>query len=107
MKIGKNCHWPETVGGFFVGYGMGKRNLYLYKSLYLTYPQIVQFLTAQFQSIGNQILKLNEKEYYKIVQTASAQFQSTPRHRYHPLRRKKSRACPLCYRQSAATDFCK
>lgn len=34
--------------------GMGKSNLYLFKSLYLTYPQIVQFLTAQMQSTKNQ-----------------------------------------------------
>lgn len=34
--------------------GMGKSNLYLFKSLYLTYPQIVQFLTAQIQSAKNQ-----------------------------------------------------
>lgn len=34
--------------------GMGKSNLYLFKSLYLTYPQIVQFLAAQMQSTKNQ-----------------------------------------------------
>ncbi|MCB0532598.1 MAG: DUF1016 family protein [Saprospiraceae bacterium] len=34
--------------------GFGRRNLYLHKDFYLTYPQIVQSLTAQFQKSDNQ-----------------------------------------------------
>lgn len=43
--------------------GMGRRNLYLFKLLYLTYPQIVQTLSTQLQSAENQsILPISKKE---------------------------------------------
>lgn len=36
--------------------GMGMRNLYHFKSFYLTYPQILQFLTAKLQLFDNQLV---------------------------------------------------
>jgi predicted nuclease of restriction endonuclease-like (RecB) superfamily len=52
--------------------GMGMRNLYHFRGFYLTYPQILQFLTAKFQSTDNQfILQLREhaSEQIRIVQS--------------------------------------
>lgn len=51
--------------------GMGMRNLYHFKSFYLTYPQILQFLTAKLQLFDNQLVfRLSEHaaEQTKIVQ---------------------------------------
>lgn len=52
--------------------GMGMRSLYHFRSLYLTYPQILQFLTAKLQLIDNQLLSQlsqHAAEQAKIVQS--------------------------------------
>jgi hypothetical protein len=52
--------------------GMGMRSLYHFRSLYLAYPEILQFLTAKFQSLDDQLLLQINKyaaEQTKIVQS--------------------------------------
>jgi predicted nuclease of restriction endonuclease-like (RecB) superfamily len=60
--------------------GMSQRNLYLYKEFYLTYPQILQSVTAKLQSLNFQFVKQKS-----IGQTLIAQSQIGDIHRQNSI----------------------
>jgi predicted nuclease of restriction endonuclease-like (RecB) superfamily len=52
--------------------GMGQRNLYLFKEFYITYPQILQTVSAKFknqisQTVSNQLKESSEDSYQALM----------------------------------------